>query len=219
VAADIDTAGGEETVNQIRVSGGEAILVPTDVTSALDVRALIEKALDTYGRLDCAHNNAGVSGDIVLTADCTEENWDRTQNIDLKGVWLCMKFEIQQMLRQGFGAIVNTSSVAGIVGQPGAAAYCAAKHGVVGLTRAAALEYAKFNIRINAVCPGLVPTALVERITVSQPELMKALVAAIPMGRPGRAEEIAEAVAWLCSDAASYISGHIMPVDGAFVAQ
>lgn len=154
-----------------------------------------------------------------MTADCSEQNWDLTHNINLKGVWLCMKYELQHMLKQGHGVIVNTSSVAGVVGQPGASAYCAAKHGVVGLTKAAALEYAKSNIRINAICPGLVATAMVEKLAADQPELVTALTATIPMGRPARPEEIAEAVVWLCSDAASYVSGHIMMIDGAFVAQ
>jgi NAD(P)-dependent dehydrogenase (short-subunit alcohol dehydrogenase family) len=219
VVADISVAGGKETVSLINASGGEAEFHKADVSSDREVRALIEMAVATYGRIDYAHNNAGISGDIALTAECTEENWDRTQAIDLKGVWLCMKYEIQQMLKQGSGAIVNTSSVAGLVGQPGAAAYCAAKHGVVGLTKAAALEYAKSNIRINAVCPWLVRTALVEQLAVNRPELIDAVIGGIPMQRTGRPEEIAEAVAWLCSDAASYVSGTIMSVDGAFVAQ
>jgi NAD(P)-dependent dehydrogenase (short-subunit alcohol dehydrogenase family) len=219
VAVDIAVDNGRQTVEQIHARGGEALFVRADVSRAVDVQQVLECTVATYGRLDFAHNNAGISGEVAFTAECSEENWDRTIAIDLKSVWLCMKYEIQLMLRQGRGAIVNTSSVAGLVGQPGAAAYCAAKHGIIGLTRAAALEYAKANIRVNAICPGMVPTALVEHLTANKPEMVAAVIASIPMGRAARPEEIADAVVWLCSDAASYVSGHAMPVDGAAVAQ
>lgn len=219
VVVDIVVEYGQQTVEQIQSAGGEAIFLRADVSRAADVQHVVEQTAATYGRLDFAHNNAGIAGEVAFTAECSEENWDRTLAIDLKGVWLCMKYEIQLMLRQGKGAIVNTSSVAGLVGQPGAAAYCAAKHGIIGLTRAAALEYARSNIRVNAICPGMVPTALVERLAANEPEMVAAVVASIPMGRSARPEEIAEAVVWLCSDAASYVSGIAMPVDGAAVAQ
>jgi len=219
VLADINSDAGEKTTAQIIAAGGKATFTQSDVSNSIDVHRLVETAVSTYGSLDYAHNNAGISGAVGMTADCSEQNWDLTHNINLKGVWLCMKYELQHMLKQGHGVIVNTSSVAGVVGQPGASAYCAAKHGVVGLTKAAALEYAKSNIRINAICPGLVATAMVEKLAADQPELVTALTATIPMGRPARPEEIAEAVVWLCSDAASYVSGHIMMIDGAFVAQ
>ena len=219
VVVDVAVANGQRTVEQIHAQGGTALFVPADVSRASDVQQMVERAVSAYGRLDFAHNNAGIAGEVAFTAECSEDNWDRTLAIDLKGVWLCMKYEIQVMLRQGRGAIVNTSSVAGLVGQPGAPAYCAAKHGIIGLTRAAALEYAKANIRINAICPGMVPTALVEKLTADKPELVAAVIASIPMGRAARPEEIAEAVVWLCSDAASYVTGHALPVDGAAVAQ
>jgi NAD(P)-dependent dehydrogenase (short-subunit alcohol dehydrogenase family) len=219
VIADVNIEGGQGTREQILAAGGEATFVRTDVSNPSDVEQLVSTTISTYGSLDYAHNNAGISGDINLTVDCSEANWDLTHSVNLKGVWLCMKYEIPEMLKRGYGAIVNTSSVAGLVGQPGAAAYCAAKHGVIGLTRAASLEYAKSKIRINAICPGLVPTALVEKLAAERPDLVNSVIATIPMGRAGRPEEIAEAVVWLCSDAASYISGHVMPVDGGFVAQ
>jgi NAD(P)-dependent dehydrogenase (short-subunit alcohol dehydrogenase family) len=219
VIADVNIEGGQGTREQILAAGGEATFVRTDVSNPSDVEQLVSTTISTYGSLDYAHNNAGISGDINLTVDCSEANWDLTHSVNLKGVWLCMKYEIPEMLKRGYGAIVNTSSVAGLVGQPGAAAYCAAKHGVIGLTRAASLEYAKSKIRINAICPGLVPTALVEKLAAERPDLVNSVIATIPMARAGRPEEIAEAVVWLCSDAASYISGHVMPVDGGFVAQ
>lgn len=172
-----------------------------------------------YGRLDCAHNNAGVEGRGAFTADDTEANWERVLAVNLKGVWLCMKYEIRQMLVQGGGATVNTASGAGLVGTQGSGAYVASKHGVVGLTKTAALEYAKSGIRVNVVCPGAIETPMVDRITRQQPKVLAAMAAAHPTGRAGKPEEVAEAVVWLCSDAASFVTGHAMPVDGGLVAQ
>ncbi len=219
VVADIVVAGGEETVRMIKATGGEAIFVKTDVTKTAEVEALVKKTVETYGRVDCAFNNAGIEGEMALTADCTEENWDRVVNIDLKGVWLCMKYEIPQMLKQGGGAIVNTASVAGLVGFQGIPAYVASKHGVNGLTKTAALEYAKSGIRVNAVCPGVIHTPMVERFFSANPQASEGMTALEPVGRLGKPEEIAEAVLWLCSDAASFVTGLPMAVDGALTAQ
>src|SRR5437867_8084998 len=217
VVADVVVEGGEETVGMIKRAGGEALFVRADVSQAAEVEALINKTLATYGRLDCAHNNAGIEGAVATTAECTEENWDRIIIINLKGVWLCMKYEIPQMLKQGGGAIVNTASTAGLVGLEGSPAYCASKGGVIQLTRAAALDYAKVGIRVNAVCPGVIRTPMVERLVGTEAEA--GLIAMEPIGRMGKPEEVAEAVVWLCSDAASFVTGNAMPVDGGLVAQ
>jgi len=219
VVADVVVEGGEETVRMIKAAGGDALFVRTDVSKAAEVETLIQQVVETYGRLDYAHNNAGIEGEGAPTADCTEENWDRIININLKGVWLCMKYAIPQMLKHGGGAIVNTASVAGLVGVPGGSAYSAAKGGVVQLTRTVALEYAKAGIRVNAVCPGAIRTPMVERIVANRPEVEAVIIALEPIGRLGKPEEIAEAVVWLCSDAASFVTGVPLPVDGGWVAQ
>jgi NAD(P)-dependent dehydrogenase (short-subunit alcohol dehydrogenase family) len=219
VVADVQAEGGEETVRMIRETGGQATFVKTDVSKAAEVEMLVKKAVDTYGRLDFAFNNAGTEGTMAPTADCTEDNWDRTISINLKGIWLCMKHEIPQMLKQGSGAIVNMASVAGLVGFRGLPAYCASKGGVVQLTRTAALEYAKAGIRVNVVCPGVIRTPMVERLLSGRPEAEEGFIAMEPVGRMGKPEEVAEAVVWLCSDAASFVTGHPMTVDGGLVAQ
>jgi NAD(P)-dependent dehydrogenase (short-subunit alcohol dehydrogenase family) len=219
IVADVDAEGGEETVRTIKENGGEAIFIKVDVSKAVEVEALIKKAIRTCGRLDCAHNNAGIVGTGAPTADCTEDNWDRTINVNLKGVWLCMKYEIPQMAKHGGGAIVNTSSLGGLVGTRGRPAYVASKHGVIGLTKAAALEYAKAGIRVNAVCPGHIRTPMVEYITGGDPQAQAERIALIPLKRMGTPEEIAEAVVWLCSDAASFVTGHAMSVDGGYTTQ
>ena len=218
IIADIAIVGGEETARMIKEAGGEALFVEADVSKAADIEALVDKAVATYGRLECAHNNAGIEGMVASTADYTEEVWDRTIATNLKGVWLCMRYEIRQMLRQGGGVIVNTSSGAGLKGASDLPAYVSSKHGVVGLTRSAALEYAKAGIRINAVCPGIIRTSMFERLHLGDPQGEEKAVARIPLGRLGTPDDVANAVLWLCSDAASYISGHALVVDGALLA-
>src|SRR5712691_8944070 len=219
IVADMQEDGGQQTVHMITAQGGEAIFVKTDVSKAVAVQALISQAVATYGRLDCAHNNAGISGGRrALTAEYPEETWHQVIAVNLTGVWLCMKYEIPQMLHQGGGVIVNTASVAGLIGGRGLAAYVASKHGGVGLTKTAALEYATQGIRVNCVCPGVIQTPMTAR-GLSDPERRARIVASEPMGRVGTPEEIAEAVVWLCSDAASFVTGHTMTVDGGYVAQ
>ena len=217
--ADIAVAGGEETVRMIEEAGGEAIFVKTDVSKGAEVEALVSRAVDTWGRLDCAHNNAGIAEPRVATADLSEELWDRIIDVNLKGVWLCMKYEIIQMLKQGGGAIVNTSSVVGLSGVRLQPAYVASKHGEIGLTRTAALEYAKAGIRVNAVCPGAILTPALKWYIGNNPEFEQQLIAQHPIGRLGTPEEIAEAVVWLCSDAASFVTGHTLVADGGVLAQ
>lgn len=216
---DVDGKGGDETVAMVKAAGGEALFVKADVQRPAEVDALVAKVVDTYGRLDCAFNNAGIEGSITSTVDCTEENWDRTIAVNLKGVWLCLRAEIRQMLKQGGGTIVNTASVAGLVGFAGLPAYVASKHGVNGLTKTAALEYAKAGIRVNAVCPGVIQTPMLERLFRDNPAAGESIAALEPVGRLGKPEEIAEAVVWLCSEAASFVTGLPMPVDGGLVAQ
>jgi len=219
VVADVRTEGGEETVERVKGLGGQAFFIRTDVSSSHDIEALIHQTLDRFGRLDCACNNAGIEGLMAPTADCTEDNWDRVISINLKGVWLCMRSEIPVMLAQGGGVIVNVASVAGLVGFKNLPAYCASKGGIVQLTRTAALEYAQSGIRVNAVCPGGVRTPMVDRLVQQHPEMEEGLLAVHPMGRLGKPSEIAEAILWLCSDAASFVTGHAMAVDGGYVAQ
>jgi NAD(P)-dependent dehydrogenase (short-subunit alcohol dehydrogenase family) len=219
VIADINEEGGQQTVHLITEQGGEAIFVRTDVSQAVEVEALISQAVSTYGRLDCAHNNAGIAGGgRALTADYPEDRWHQVIAVNLTGVWLCMRYEIPQMLSQGSGAIVNTASVAGLIGARGLAAYVASKHGVVGLTKTAALEFAQQGIRVNCVCPGVIQTPMTER-ALRDPERRARIIASEPIGRVGTPEEVAEAVVWLCSDAASFVTGHTMTVDGGDVAQ
>ncbi len=216
-------AGGEETVRMIQSLGGDAKFVKTDVSIAKEVEALVAQTVEIYGALHCAFNNAGILGALAPTADCTEENWGRVLDVNLTGIWVSMKYELQQMRRQPGGVIVNNSSAVGLVGNQNYPAYVASKHGVVGLTRAAALEYATAGIRINAVCPASTRTPEWERVYGGSParltEMEARATARIPLGRLGRPEEVAEAVVWLCSDAASFVTGHAMAVDGGFVAQ
>ncbi|MBI4307931.1 MAG: SDR family oxidoreductase [Chloroflexi bacterium] len=219
VVADVSVAGGEETVRLVKKAGGQAVFVKTDVSRAADVEAMVAKTVETCGRLDCAFNNAGIEGASAFTADCTEENFDRVIAINLKGVWLCMRYEVPQMLKQGGGAIVNCASIGGLVGFLGMPAYVASKHGVIGLTKTAALEYAKAGIRVNVVCPGIIRTPMVERFIGGKQEAEAQLTAGEPIGRIGRPEEVADAVVWLCSDGASFVTGAPLAVDGGWVAQ
>ena len=217
VIADVNAEGGEETVRLVKENGGDALFVRCDVSIASDVEGMVNKAVEAYGRLDCAFNNAGV-GVLKSTVECTEEEWDYTISVNLKGVWLCMKYEMLQMLKQGSGAIVNTSSAAGLVGTQGHAPYTASKHGVVGITKVAALDGAPSGIRVNAVCPGGVLTPMLEPLLVAEPQMKEFMQKMHPIGRIGKPEEIAEAVLWLCSDAASFVTGVAFPVDGGVVA-
>jgi NAD(P)-dependent dehydrogenase (short-subunit alcohol dehydrogenase family) len=209
---------GKETVELIRAAGGDGLFVKTDVSKASEVEALVRKAVEKFGRLDVAFNNAGIEGVWVPIVKQSEEDWDRTIDINLKGVWLCLKYEIQQMLKQGAGgAIVNMASVTGLVGGGGAAAYSASKHGVIGLTKSAALETARSGIRINAVCPAVIETPMEQRL-FGAPAVHKSVVGMHPIGRFGRPAEIAEAVLWMCSDRASFMTGQSLVLDGGFLA-
>jgi len=208
----------QETLNMIKAAGSEGIFIRCDVANSKDVKALIEKTITTFGRLDYAFNNAGIEGTFANTQDCTEENFDRTVAVNLKGVWLCMKYEIPEMLKQGKGTIVNCASVAGLIGFSALPAYVASKHAVIGLTKTAALENAKQNIRVNAVCPGVIQTPMIDRITGRNKEVEKQYVGMEPMGRMGKPDEVANAVMWLCSDNASFVTGASLPVDGGWIA-
>lgn len=214
-----DCIEDNETLNLIKTAGGEALFIKCDVSKDSEVKAMVEKTVNTFGRLDYAFNNAGIEGVSAITHECTEEIWDKTIGVNLKGIWLCMKYEIQQMLKQGKGAIVNTASIAGLVGFQGLPAYTASKHGIIGLTKTAALEYARLGIRVNAVCPGVIKTPMVDRFTGKNKEAEKQFENMEPVGRMGQPEEVAEAVIWLCSDAASFVTGDAMAVDGGWIAQ
>ena len=219
VVADVDVEGGKQTVRAVEEAGGKATFVKTDVSKAAEVEALIGKAVQTYGRLDCAFNNAGIEGASASIPDYTEEDFDRVISINLRAVWLCMKYEIPQILQQGGGAIVNTSSIDGLIAEADGCAYIAAKHAVAGLTKAAAIENGRAGIRVNVVCPGYVDTPLIRRFSAPHPEEYAQTIERHPIGRVGRPEEIAEVVVWLCSDAASFVTGHTMVADGGYVAQ
>ncbi|MFT7134874.1 MAG: NAD(P)-dependent dehydrogenase (short-subunit alcohol dehydrogenase family) [Akkermansiaceae bacterium] len=223
IVSDVVEKGGQETVDMIRTAGGDAEFVQADVSKTSDVTALITATLKAYGRLDCACNNAGIEGEIAPFADQTEENFDRTIAVNLKGTFLCLKAEITQMQTQGGGAIVNLSSIAGLIGFPGLSSYVASKHGVNGLTKNAALEYAKEDIRVNSVCPGGIDTRMLDSLadqatggTMTSRQMMDSQH---PMGRIGTADEVAELIVWLCSDKASFMTGVHVPIDGGFVAQ
>ena len=209
---------GEKVVEQIKKAGGDALFVRTDVSKPAEVESLVKKAVETYGQLDWSCNNAGVEGAKGSITECTEENWDEVIDVNLKGVWLCMRYEISQMLRQGGGAIVNISSVNGFLGSAAFAPYVASKHGVIGLTKSAAKGYAREGIRVNAVCPGSIDTAMIERVDGGPVRSDSWRISRTPMGRIGTPEEIAETVVWLCSEKASYVTGHSLIVDGGLLA-
>lgn len=215
----VDWKENDEMVDLIKDLGSEAIFIKCDVSKAEEVKAMVAKVIAAFGRLDYAFNNAGIEGTQANTFDCTEQNWDKTIGVNLKGIWLCMKYEIPELLKQGKGAIVNCASVAGLIGFAGLPAYVASKHGVVGLTKTTALEYAKLGIRVNAVCPGVIQTPMIDRLTGKTKEAIEQFTGLEPMGRFGLPEEIANAVVWMCSDEASFVTGHAMTADGGFVAQ
>lgn len=217
VAADVDAAGGEATAAAARATGADVTFVACDVRSGADVDALVAHAVTRFGRLDCAVNNAGVEGLLAPIGDCPEAAAAQVLDVNLMGVWRCLHAELPRMAAQGGGAIVNTASVAGLVGAGGLAPYVASKHGVVGLTKAAALEYAAHGVRVNAICPGVIQTPMVDRLAAASPGIVEALLAVKPMGRLGTPEEVAAAIVWLCSDAASFTTGHALTVDGGYV--
>ena len=214
-----DWVEDNETTDRIKAMGGEALFIKCDVSKAADVQNVITQTNAKFGRLDYAFNNAGIEGVSGNTVECTEENFDRTIGVNLKGVWLCMKYEIPEMLKHGKGAIVNCASVAGLIGFPTLPAYVATKHAVLGLTKTTALEFVKSGIRVNAVCPGAIKTPMIDRLTGKKKEAEDQFATMEPIGRMGEPEEVAKAVLWLCSDEASFVTGHAMTVDGGWVAQ
>jgi NAD(P)-dependent dehydrogenase (short-subunit alcohol dehydrogenase family) len=216
---DIDTVQMEQTAKAAGELGAKTLCLQVDVAQVAQVQKMVSDTVSHFGRLDCAFNNAGVAGGILDLAQSTEENWDRVININLKSVWASMKYELQQMLTQGSGSIVNTASVLGLVGGPVSPAYTASKHGVIGLTKSAAIAYAPKGIRINAVCPGYIETPLIDKVMTANPEYRPQVIARHPIGRMGTAEEIAAAVLWLSSDSASFVTGLGLAADGGFTAQ
>lgn len=217
--ADINVEAGRAVAEEINANGGRALFVETDVAETDQVKRMIASTIEAYGRLDGAFNNAGIEGQFTSIVKMSEREFDRTINVDLKSVWLCVKYEIEGFLQQeNGGAIVSTASVAGLVGTRGGSAYCAAKHGVVGLTKCAALEYARKRIRVNAVCPGVIQTPMVERMIAETGITQGSLLDQQPIGRIGEPQEIGEAVVWLLSDRSSFVTGIAMPVDGGFTA-
>ena len=217
--SDINAKGADETARLITDAGGQAIARRCDVTKRADAQAMVAATVTAFGRLDAAVNNAGISGRFHQRLhEADDETFERVIDVNLRGVWHCMKAELPPMLAQGSGAIVNIASVAGLIGAPKAADYTASKHAVVGITKSAALDYAKSGIRVNAVCPAYTDTAMVQGAIAGNPLMATIMTRAIPMGRLGRAEEIAEAVVWLCSDASSFVTGHSLVLDGGLVA-
>ena len=218
--ADIVPETGEETVRMIKTDGGDAFFIKCNVAAAAEVKSMVDAVVARFGRLDCAFNNAGVETSLLKLADDTEENFDRLVAINLKGVWLCMKYEIHQMLAQeSGGAIVNTASTAGLVGTELHAIYTATKHGVIGLTKTGAIEYAKNRIRINAVCPGGTETPMLQRLIPELKQRGRIMGRMTPLARTARPEEMGEAAAWLCSDRASFVTGHSLVADGGLTVQ
>lgn len=221
VVSDYVREGGEETVRLIKEAGGEAIFIQTDVSKPAEVKDLLDKIVNHYGRIDCAHNNAGIALPLVPLDEITDEQFDAIYNVNLKGVFSCMRQEIRYMLQQGAGAIVNTASMVGLIGMRDNGPYCATKHGVIGLTRAAALDYAQKGIRVNCVCPGFTLTPMVKKAFEHDPDSLDAYVAGsgTPLARWASPDEIARVVVFLCSDNASYVTGHAMVIDGGYTAR
>ena len=217
--ADVNVDGGLNTIRMIEEAGGEAIFFKCDVADPTSIEKTFESIVKNMGKVDCAFNNAGTEGQSQSTTECTLENWQKTMDINLRGVWLCIKQEIPLMISHGGGSIVNCSSVAGLVGFQNSPAYTASKHGVIGLTKSAALEFAQKNVRVNAVCPGVIETPMIERFAHGDPQAYSQLKQGEPVGRLGKPEEIASSVLWLCSDQASFVTGHSLAVDGGWVAQ
>lgn len=218
--ADVKVEPGNEVAHAIERGGGQAIFIETDVSRTSDIERLVSTTVSAFGRLDYAFNNAGIEGELATTVECGEDNFDRILAVNLRGLWLCLRHELRQMLQQGQGgAIVNMSSVAGLVGFRNLPAYVASKHGVIGLTRTAALEFATSGIRVNAICPGLIHTEMSDRLTGKDPAVEKQYIDLEPMGRMGTPEEVADATVWLCSTAASFVTGHALAVDGGLLAQ
>jgi NAD(P)-dependent dehydrogenase (short-subunit alcohol dehydrogenase family) len=218
VVADVSVEGGHATAAMIVEAGGKALFVQANVSRAAEVEALIDKTVAYYGRLDCAFNNAGIEEEHLALADTDEALYDRIMGVNVKGAWLCMKYEIRQMLKQGGGVIVNTASVAGLVGAPTQAIYAASKHAVVGMTKTAAAEYGRMGIRINSICPGVIKTSMLTRALAREPKREKGLRNAHPMGRFGEVADVANAAMWLCSDQSSFVTGHQLTVDGGLTA-
>ncbi|MEW6444001.1 MAG: glucose 1-dehydrogenase [bacterium] len=219
ITSDVNVRGGEETLEMVRKAGGEGIFVPTDVTQKAQVENLVRQGVAAFGRLDCAFNNAGIDGNLEPLLESTEEDWDRVIRTNLKGHWYLMKSEIPEMLKAGKGAIVNVASICGVVGLPSNAIYCTARHGDVGITKVAALEFADKGIRVNAVGPGGINTPLFQKFTHGDQQLQAYIRQLHPMKRIAEPEEIAEAACWLCSDRSSFVTGHLLIVDGGFTAQ
>ena len=216
VLADVNRTAVEKAAQDLKDKGYQVLAVPCDVSKEEQVKAMMDKTVDTFGRLDAAYNNAGVNSLMTDTADLSSEEYDRVMDIDLRGVWLCMKYELQQMRKQGSGAIVNCSSLGGLVGNGGRAAYHAAKHGILGMTKSAAIEYAPRGIRINAICPGTIETPMVEQMVASGDLSREACAQLAPIGRLGTEQEIADVVLWLCSSASTYVIGQSIAVDGGY---
>jgi NAD(P)-dependent dehydrogenase (short-subunit alcohol dehydrogenase family) len=223
VAADKNIKGGEETAAMINANGGEALFVKCDVSKSADVKNMVDTCVRTYGRLDYAFNNAGIGADgkrlpVYDLIDLPEEDWDRVIDVNLKGAWLCLKYEVLQMIKQNYGSIVFTGSMGGLKGAPGLGSYSPSKHGLVGLVKTAAREIGKYGIRVNVICPSLTEnTMLFDNLTSSVSEIKDQTTKEIPLGRLGKPEDMAEAVIWLCSDASSFITGHALPIDGGWI--